>query len=94
MWEFVVGWYEALSIEIIFLIVITVLLASAVLSDPRAVKRLAQIVFILIVGVFLFAAYHWTRQPVVELDARQNAVEDASDKTEDNGVPSQAPDSQ
>ncbi|MGD8325469.1 MAG: hypothetical protein PVF65_01000 [Sphingomonadales bacterium] len=82
MWEFVVGWYEALTPEIIFLIVITILLASAVLSDPRAVKRLAQIVFVLIVGVFLLAAYHWTRQPVVELDAQQSATPDAPKDTE------------
>lgn len=74
MWELVVEWYGQLTTQAIFLSVIIVLLLAAVLSDPRAVKRLFQILFTLIVVVFLAAAYVWTKQPVDQVETTDAPV--------------------
>mgnify|MGYP005664328111 CR=1 FL=1 len=57
MWDIVRGWIEQTSTLSFLLLAIIILLLAAVLSDPRAIKRLAQIVFTLFIVGFLASAY-------------------------------------
>jgi|GEM_PF-3331186 len=84
MWELVVEWYGQLTTQAVFLSVIIILLLAAVLSDPRAVKRLFQILFTLILVVFLAAAYIWTKQPAEKVETVDVPAveEEAADEVE------------
>ena len=64
MWDIVRGWIEQTSTLSFLLLAIIILLLAAVLSDPRAIKRLAQIVFTLFIVGFLASAYLYMQKPI------------------------------
>lgn len=64
MWDIVRGWVDQTNTLSFLLIAIIILLLAAVLSDPRAIKRLVQIVFTLVVMVFLASAYFYVQKPI------------------------------